>query len=133
MKSSGRAPWRRASSGIGTPFISSTRPIAARKARSSVSPVVSLTYTESGGNTYLALTGKAIVSNDRTRIQELWSDFDRAYFDSANDPHIRLITVTPDDAELWDGSNKLVAMGKMALAAVTGAKPSMGDNIKVAL
>ena len=41
--------------------------------------------------------------------------------------------VTPEDGELWDSPNAAVTMAKMAIAAVTGATPKMGDNAEVKL
>ena len=46
-------------------------------------------------------------------------------------PGIRLLTVTPETAELWDSPNKAIAFSAMLVAAVTGAKPRMGDNATV--
>ena len=37
-------------------------------------------------------------------------------------------TVTPDTAEIWDAPNKLVAGAIMLTAALTGAKPPVGDH-----
>ena len=51
--------------------------------------------------------------------------------ESADDPAIRLLTLDPDDAELWKGPNRLVAGAKMLAAAVTGAKIELGENRKV--
>ena len=94
-------------------------------------PWVSLSYVDTGGNKYVAMTGKAKITNDRKMIKKLWSDFNKAWWDSEDDPAIRLLTVTPDDAEVWDSPNKLVAGLKMLAAAVTGAKPRYGDHAKV--
>jgi len=96
-------------------------------------PTVTLAFADKGANKYVSITGQAKVSNDRARIKELWSDFDKAWWDSADDPSIRVITVTPEDAELWDSPNRVIAGAKMLAAAVTGAKPSLGDNAKVEL
>jgi general stress protein 26 len=96
-------------------------------------PTVSLAWVDSGGHKYVVIAGEAKMSNDRGRIAELWSDWDKAWWDDANDPAIRLVTVTPEDGELWDSPNRAVAMAKMAVAAVTGAAPNMGDNAKVEL
>jgi len=96
-------------------------------------PTVSLAWVDSGGHKYVVIAGEAAVSNDRARITELWSEWDKAWWDDASDPAIRLVTVTPEDGELWDSPNRAVAMAKMAVAAVTGAAPNMGDNAKVEL
>lgn len=96
-------------------------------------PVVTLTWTDSSGYKYVSMTGQAKVSNDRAKIKDLWTSTDKAWWDDENDPAIRLVTFDPDDGELWDSPNKFVAGAKMLMAAVTGAKPDMGDNAKTAL
>lgn len=96
-------------------------------------PTVSLAWVDSSGHKYVVIAGTAKLSNDRAKIAELWSDWDKAWWDDENDPSIRLLTVTPEDGELWDSPNRLVSTAKMALAAVTGATPKMGDNAKVDL
>ena len=96
-------------------------------------PHVSLAWADNGGHKYMVIAGEAEVSNDRAMIAELWSDFDKAWWDDASDPQIRLLKVTPDDGQLWDSPNALVAGAKMLIAAATGAKPEMGDTAKVQL
>ena len=94
---------------------------------------ISLSYANKGSNVYLAIAGHAKVTNDRTIIKEIWSDFDKMFFDYAEDPTIRLITVTPESAEVWEGPNKLVAGIKMLAAAITDLKPTMGKQKKIAM
>jgi general stress protein 26 len=94
-------------------------------------PSVSLAFMDEGANKYVTFVGRAAVSNDRAKIRELFTPFAKAWWESADDPAIRLITVSPDEAELWDGPNKLVAAAIMLSAAVTGSKPSVGEHAKV--
>ena len=96
-------------------------------------PWVSLAWADNSGYKYVVIEGNAKLSNDRAKIKELWGNMDKAWWEDENDPTIRLITVTPEDAELWDSPNKLVATAKMAFAAVTGKAPEMGDNKSVKL
>jgi general stress protein 26 len=96
-------------------------------------PTVSCAWVDSSGHKYVVVSGEASVSNNRAKITELWSDWDKAWWDDANDPSIRLLTVVPANGELWDSPNRLVSTAKMALAAVTGAPPKMGDNAEVRL
>jgi general stress protein 26 len=96
-------------------------------------PIVNLAYADTGAMKYLSISGQAAISNDRAKIKELWSAFDKAWWDDENDPDIRLLTVTPERAELWDSPNKAVAFSAMLVSAVTGAKPKMGDNATVRL
>jgi general stress protein 26 len=94
-------------------------------------PRVALAYADNSAHDYLAITGRAVVSNDRARIAELWSAADRAFWDDARDPAIRLLAVEPEDAELWQGPHGILAKVKLAAAAATGAKLDFGDNVKV--
>lgn len=96
-------------------------------------PFVSLGFADPKAGDYVTISGKASVSNDRARIRDLFSPFAKAWWDSADDPAIRLITVSPEDAELWEGPNKLVAAAVMLTAAVTGAKPAVGEHGAVRL
>ncbi|MGV3490776.1 MAG: pyridoxamine 5'-phosphate oxidase family protein [Devosia sp.] len=94
-------------------------------------PNVNLSYADVGAMKFISIAGKAEITNDREKIHELWSAFDKAWWDSERDPDIRLLTVTPETAELWDSPNKAVAFSAMLVSAVTGAKPKMGDNATV--
>jgi general stress protein 26 len=94
-------------------------------------PTVNLAYADPGAMKYLSISGQAVLSNDRAKIKELWSDFDKAWWDDENDPDIRLLTVSPERGELWDSPSKAVALVTMIAAAVTGAKPDFGDNATV--
>ncbi len=94
-------------------------------------PKVTLAFADTHAHDYVAITGTATVSNDRAKIAELWTGTDRAWWDDADDPDIRLISVEPEDAELWQGPNKVTAAAKLVAAAVTGAKSDFGENVKV--
>lgn len=94
-------------------------------------PVVNMAFADIKAMNFVSISGTARLSADRAKIRELWSDFDKAWWDSAEDPDIRLLTVTPERAELWDSPGRLVAFTAMLTAAVTGAKPDFGDNATV--
>ena len=96
-------------------------------------PTVNLSYADIGNMKYVSITGTAAITNDRAKITDLWSAFDKAWWDDENDPDIRLLTVTPERAELWDSPGKLVAFATMLTSAVTGAKLEFGDNATVKL
>jgi general stress protein 26 len=96
-------------------------------------PTVSVAFADNGNYKYALVAGEARLSNDRDKITALWSDFDRAWWDDANDPSIRLLTLIPENGELWDSPGKAVALAKMAAAMLTGGAPKMGDNAKVDL
>lgn len=96
-------------------------------------PVVTLAFADTGGQKYVSLTGRATVSTDKHKIKELWSPFAKAWWDSPEDPNIRVLKVSPDDAEIWDSPGTLIATVKMLTAAATGTRPDVGENRKVAM
>ncbi|MBV8836255.1 MAG: pyridoxamine 5'-phosphate oxidase family protein, partial [Alphaproteobacteria bacterium] len=53
--------------------------------------------------------------------------------DSPHDPNIRLLTVTPDDAEFWEGPGRIAGTIKLAAAAATHSRPDYGTDRKVTM
>ena len=96
-------------------------------------PHVNLSFADAGSQKYLSLTGAAALSNDREKIRQLFSTPAKARWDSAEDPNIRVLKISPDDAKFWDSPGSVVSYLKMAAAAVTGTRPNLGDNRKVAM
>ncbi len=96
-------------------------------------PHVNLSFADAGHQKYVSVTGTAVISNDRAKIKQLFSMPAKAWWDSAEDSNIRLLKVTPDDAEFWDLPGSVISYVKMAAAAVRGTRPEIGDNRKVAM
>ena len=94
---------------------------------------INLSFADASDQKYISITGTAIVSNDRAKIKQLFSTPAKAWWDSADDPNIRVLKITPDEAEFWDSPGTIISYVKMAAAAVTGARPEIGDNRKVEL
>lgn len=96
-------------------------------------PVVTITWSDPDSFKFVTMSGEAKISNDRDKIRELWSSADKAWWDSAEDPDIRVVTFMPAEAEIWDSPNLLVSTALMFSAAVTGKKPKIGDHAKVTM
>lgn len=96
-------------------------------------PGVNLSFANASDQKYVSVTGTAVVSNDRAKIKQLFSTPAKAWWNSADDPNIRVLKITPDDAEFWDSPGSVISYVKMAAAAVTGTRPDIGDNRKVAM
>jgi len=94
---------------------------------------VNLAFADTGGQKYVSVSGSAAISNDRAKIKELFTTTAKAWWDSAEDPNIRVLKVTPAEAEYWDSPGTIVSYVKMAIAAVTGSRPDLGENRKVAI
>jgi general stress protein 26 len=94
---------------------------------------VCLAFSDISAQNYVSIAGSAEVLVDRVKIGELWGLPAKAWWSSPDDPNIRLLKVTPIDAQYWDAPGSTVAYVKMAAAALTGTRPSMGENRKVAM
>lgn len=92
---------------------------------------VCLAFADAGDQKYVSVSGIATVQNDRAKIRELFSVPAKAWWDSPDDPAIRLLKVVPKDAQYWDSPGTVVSYVKMLAAAVGGSRPDMGDSAKV--
>ena len=97
---------------------------------------VLVSYAEPKDGKYLSLQGVAGIVRDRAQIHEHWTPQAKAWFPQGeDDPAIALIRVKVTGGEYWSASSStLVRMGKLAVAAVTGAdKVNVGDSGKIRL
>lgn len=95
---------------------------------------VNLTYAD-GKHTFVTMTGRAVISNDRALIQALWSPTYKAWFpDGVSDPEIRVLRIRIDHAEYWDAPDSAVARGARTLMrAASGGKTKFGDHAQLTL
>lgn len=89
---------------------------------------VNLAYASEKKENYLSVAGTATTSQDRQKLNELWSFFAEAWLPEGPDhPDVALIEVTPEDAKLWDGNRSSLIQGvKMLSAVATQSPPSTG-------
>lgn len=85
-----------------------------------------LIYSDPSSIRFLNVYGKAEFSTDRALLEELYGKADDTWFEGVNDPNLMALKVIPKDVYYWDPkSNKLVALLKMAVGAITGDEPDM--------
>ncbi len=94
-------------------------------------PKVTMAFADIKGHDYVTITGTATVSDERAEVDALWTAADKAWWDGPEDPNIRVVTVTPEDGEVWKGQNRMILAAKLLTAAVTGVKADMGERAKV--
>lgn len=94
-------------------------------------PHVGLAFADATNQRYVSVSGLADVSNDRRKIRELWSTWAKAWWSGPDDPNLRVLKVTPKDAQYWDTPGTLVSYIKMFAAAASDSRPVIGDNAKV--
>jgi general stress protein 26 len=92
---------------------------------------VCLAFADIGGEKFVSATGRARIADDRKRVKELWSTAANAWWETADDPNIRVLEVTPSFAEYWDSPEAVVNYVEMAAAALTGQEPEIGEHRKV--
>jgi hypothetical protein len=69
----------------------------------------------------------------RDRVKELWSVYDTAFWPDKNDPRIKILRVTPESAEFWEGAAMVVTAVKLVAAIASGERMDLGENEKVGL
>ncbi len=88
-----------------------------------------LTYANQDDQEYLSIYGKAKITENKQKIDELWSSFLKVWFSGKDDPNLALLCVTIEDAYYWDQKhNKAVTIFKMAKSAITGEKSDTNDQ-----
>jgi general stress protein 26 len=96
---------------------------------------VLLDYADGDAQNYVSLVGRAMVTEDRERAKELWSEPLRTWFpDGPEDDRIALIRVDVESAEFWDSpSSAMVHAYGYVKARLTGAPPAPGEVGHVAM
>ncbi|NEM98837.1 pyridoxamine 5'-phosphate oxidase family protein [Pontibacter burrus] len=96
---------------------------------------VNLSYAKPDDQLYVSVSGRAVVSRDKAKIDELWNPALKAWFpEGKEDPNIGLIKVTIDKAEYWDSpSSAMVHLYGVVKAAITGERADPGENKKINL
>lgn len=97
---------------------------------------IGLTYATQDSKNYVSISGNAELSDDKDKLEELWSPMDSAFFEEGKeDPKVQLIKVVPHGAECWISGSSTVNMFKMAVAAVQEGKTAedIGETFSVSL
>jgi general stress protein 26 len=96
---------------------------------------VCLGYSDPDDSRYVSVSGRAELSKDRAKMEELWNPILKAWFpDGLDDPHICLMKVTAEHAEYWEASSgKLVQLFGFVKALATGQEADYGENKKIEL
>jgi general stress protein 26 len=92
---------------------------------------ICLALADNKSQKYVAITGDAEIIDDRDRVKEIWSIYDKAFWPDKNDPRIRILRVTPKSAEFWEGAGAVVTAVKLVAAIATGERMNLGENQKV--
>jgi general stress protein 26 len=92
---------------------------------------ICLALADNRSQKYVSITGRTEIIDDRNRVEEIWSIYDNAFWPDKSDPRIRILRVTPESAEFWEGAGMVVTAVKLAAAIATGERMNLGENEKV--
>lgn len=92
---------------------------------------ICLAFADHRSRKYLSITGCAEIIEDQDRIRQIWSVFDKAFWPDKNDPRIRILRVTPESAQFWEGAGMVATAVKLIAATVSGERMNLGKNEKV--
>ena len=95
-------------------------------------PQVSLGFADTNSQKYVSVSGKAEIIADIDKMTELWTISAKAWCGSANNPDVRLIKITPRQAEFWDAPGNFVSNLRVAFSLMKGSPPNhTGEHQKV--
>jgi general stress protein 26 len=96
----------------------------------SIDPSVQLLFQGSHHSDFMSINGKAEISRDKNKIEELWDGIMKTWFtEGKDDPRITVIKVTPVDGYYWDTKHsEAVAFVKTVIGAVAGK--TLDDSIE---
>jgi general stress protein 26 len=97
-------------------------------------PHVNLAYASPTRNTYVSVSGRAKLVDNRAKVAELWTPALELYFAGGReDRDLVLLRVDVDGAEFWDGPAGWLGQAlDLASGVLTGDKP-LSDNRSIDL
>jgi general stress protein 26 len=94
---------------------------------------ICLALADNKSQKYVSITGHGEIIDDRERVKQIWSIYDKAFWPDKNDPRIRILRVTLESAEFWEGAGAVVTAVKLVAAMASGERMNLGENEKVEL
>lgn len=85
---------------------------------------VGLTFSDPADADYLAISGQGELTQDRQRLDQLWTRMARPWFpDGPDSPRLAALCVRPERAESWDSPDSRVVRALAMAASVVASKP----------
>jgi general stress protein 26 len=90
-----------------------------------------VTFSDPHKNSYVALQGSARAMRNEALIRDLWNPAAKAYFDSPDDPMIRVLEVEVEYGEYWDSPGGTVGRLLTMARAAAGKDPGREGPVSV--
>ncbi len=95
-----------------------------------VRPRVNVHYASGKG--WVSLSGRAVVSRDRAKLEELWDPSASAFMEGGpEDPNSALLEVTGETAQLWESPGKVGMLVQMVKGLVTDGDPAKDSEAPI--
>ena len=96
---------------------------------------VNVAYANPTNNTYVSVSGNAMLVHDQETIKSFWNPILKAWFPKGlDDPTLCLLKVGVEQAEYWDSSSStFVQVFGFIKAVITGKAANAGENEKITL
>lgn len=97
---------------------------------------VNVAFSHPGKQTYVSISGRAVLVRDEAKNRELWNPLYKAWFPKGlDDPNLALIKVEVEGVEYWDAPSGPVAqIAGLIHSLATGKSPdAIGDHDKLQL
>lgn len=108
-------------------FFTSTASSALREAK--IKPTVNLNFCEPSKNIYVSVLGETQILDDQKLKDRLFSPIMQNWFPAGpQDPNLRLLSITPIQAEYWDGLSGLALLLSLAKSRLTDTPQPMGEH-----
>lgn len=82
------------------------------------------------GDAYASISGRATISHDQAKINELWKESFKVWFSLGKvDPSLALISILPEDGEYWEngGLKRVKYLLDAVRAYATGVRPRLPE------
>ncbi len=94
---------------------------------------VCIAFADTRGQRFVSVTGTAEVFANSAMAERVWKTADKAFWKDHYDPRIRVIRVTPEQGEYWEGAGLIASVVSMITAGAKGERPNFGECEKVAM
>ena len=91
---------------------------------------VCVTFADTDDHTFVSLSGKARLSNDQKRIDQLWNPMVDTWFPEGKEAgNVGLIEIKINHGEHWDSNKGTIGFPyEMAKAKMNDEKPNLGEH-----
>lgn len=91
---------------------------------------ICITFSDVSNQTYVSLSGKAHLTNDKKLVDRYWNPWVAAWFpEGKEDPDLTMLEVKIESGEHWNtNENKLIQLFKIVKANIMHETPNIGKN-----